>query len=85
MGGTWPADRIVVKSQDNLASEFASGSVPTAGMIISPLFPQYPSCRRRGISDNLIKRAAQVHLKQRRTLVLAVREMPLGIIDLENG
>lgn len=76
--------RIVVEREDDLASVLASGSVPTAGMIICPCSVNTLAAVAAGISDTLIKRAAQVHLKQRRRLVLAVREMPLGVIDLEN-
>jgi flavin prenyltransferase len=79
-----PMDRIVVEAEDNVASGLASGSVPTAGMIVCPCSLNTLAAVAGGISDNLIKRAAQVHLKQRRRLVLAVREMPVGLIDLEN-
>ncbi|MFA5865167.1 MAG: UbiX family flavin prenyltransferase [Phycisphaerae bacterium] len=79
-----PAERIVVEEETNMESELASGSVPTAGMILCPCSLNTLAAVASGISDNLIKRAAQVHLKQRRKLIIAVREMPVGTIDLEN-
>ena len=69
---------------DHMDSPLASGSYPTAGMIICPCTLNTLAAVAGGISDNLIKRAAQVHLKQRRPLVLAVRETPLTVIDLDN-
>jgi len=68
----------------NLHSPLASGSHRTAGMIICPCTLNTLGALASGLSDNLIRRAAQVHLKQRRPLVLALRETPLGLIDLEN-
>ncbi len=79
-----PAGKIQIEDSGNLSSELASGSIRTQGMIICPCTLNTLAALASGISDNLIKRAAQVHLKQRRKLVVAVREMPLGIIDMEN-
>jgi len=79
-----PSERIVVEEESNIASVLASGSVPTSGMIICPCSLNTLGAVSAGLSDNLIRRAAQVHLKQRRKLIVAVREMPLSLIDLEN-
>lgn len=69
---------------NDIAASVASGSFPTDGMVVIPCSMKTLAGISTGYSDNLLLRAADVTLKERRPLVLVPRESPLTTIHLEN-
>ena len=75
-----------VKQHDlhNIAADIASGSVNVQGMAVVPCSMSAVSAIAHGLSSDLLERAADVTIKERRRLVLVPRESPLSLIHLRN-
>ena len=78
------SDKIVRYANDNLFASVASGSAEWDAMVIVPSSVGTMSRVATGVSQTLIERAADVMLKERRRLIVVVRETPLSLIHLRN-
>ncbi len=78
------AASVTLHRHDDIGAAIASGSCPVQGMIVVPCSMGSAGRIAAGLSDALIERAADVQLKERRPLVLVVRETPFSLLHLEN-
>jgi flavin prenyltransferase len=80
----WAAGQLHIHHPQNFFTPIASGSFLTAGMVICPCSGSTLSGIAHAASQNLVQRAAEVHLKERRKLIVVPRETPLSSFQLEN-
>ncbi|GAA4836525.1 UbiX family flavin prenyltransferase [Saccharopolyspora rosea] len=84
LGGRPTAGKVVAWDPDDLAGGPTSGSYPSWGMLIVPCALGVAGRIANGTANTLIERAADVAMKERRPLVLCVRETPFNLIHLRN-
>lgn len=80
----YPGGHLAVYGEKEWFSPLASGSNTAEAMVVCPCTMGTLAAITHGLSDNLIERAADVMLKERKTLILVPRETPFSLIHLRN-
>lgn len=82
--GPSPGSRLVHHASGAMEASISSGSFRTDGMLVVPCSGGTLAAIAQGVTANLLHRAAEVTLKERRPLLLAFRETPLSLVHIEN-
>ncbi len=84
LGKKIASGNVIYHDYRDFQAGIASGSFLTGGMVVCPCSMGTVAAIAHGLSQNLIHRAADVHLKERRKLILVPRETPLSVVQLRN-
>jgi 4-hydroxy-3-polyprenylbenzoate decarboxylase len=82
--GSLDRGRVLYSHHEDLLSPLASGSFLTQGMVVCPCSGGTMAAIAHAMGTNLVHRAAEVHLKERRKLILVPRETPLSLPQIDN-